>query len=547
MMFFSARRSIASFLTILFLAVFVDPSALDAATKKKSTKKTTVKKAPAKKAAVTASWSKGSKGKASKAKASRARKTGPRRVIRIAAPVAVPVGATFEQRLESLVNGSVAASADTGIQVVEVESGRVVAQRNPTASLAPASNMKLFTTAAAIDLLHPDFQVTTTVFSRGNVDPSGTLDGDLKIVGKGDPTIGGRFHDGQATAVIQEWAADLRKAGIKTVRGNLVFEYGYFDTNYIHPTWPVDQLVNWYEAPIAAFSMQENCVQVRVLPAGAGRPCIVQFEPPTSYLQLENNCVTGRGLPYITRLRGTNKIIVRGGVPVRSGATEVFVTVENPVHYFATVVSEALQRGGVVLQGQIVLTPRDTRTDWRAVSRHSTPMSVIIYVVNKKSQNHYAEQVLKILGAEKKNEGSWPAGGAVMSDWLSAKMGIGPAEFTPVDGSGMSRNNRASAHAFTSLLRYMWATPHRADFLASLPYTGDPDSKFGNRLKQPPFARQVYAKTGYIAGVIGLSGYVRGQSGKVYAFSFLFNRYRVGVYAIYRLQDEMLKEIVRSG
>ncbi len=457
-----------------------------------------------------------------------------------------PVGATFEARIDSLVNGPVARSADTGIQIVEVDSGRIVAQRNQTLSLAPASNMKLFTTAAAIDLLGPQFQVTTGVFIRGTIDPSGTLDGDIRFVGHGDPTIGGRFHDGKATAVLQEWAADLRSAGIKTVRGNLIFEYGYFDTDYIHPTWPVDQLVNWYEAPVAAFSMQENCVQVRVLPSRGGS-CIVQFEPPTSFLQLENSCVTGRGLPYITRHRGSNSIIVRGGVPARSGATEVFVTVENPVHYFATVTSETLQRSGITLQGQMVLTPRDNRTDWREVSKHATPMSILVYVINKKSQNHYAEQVLKIIGAEKKHDGSWQSGSGAVSEWLHEKAPAGAGDLHQVDGSGMSRNNRASARSFVELLRYMWGTSHREDFLSSLPYSGDPDSKFGHRLRQPPYARQVYAKTGYIAGVIGLSGYVRGASGKVYAFSFLFNRYRVGVYAIYNLQDAMLKEIIRSG
>jgi D-alanyl-D-alanine carboxypeptidase/D-alanyl-D-alanine-endopeptidase (penicillin-binding protein 4) len=115
------------------------------------------------------------------------------------------------------------------------------------------------------------------------------------------------------------------------------------------------------------------------------------------------------------------------------------------------------------------------------------------------------------------------------------------------DGSGMSRNNRASASSFITLLRYMWKSRWREDFVSSMPYTGDPDSKFGNRLKNPPYARQVYAKTGYIAGVVGLSGYVHSSSGKVYAFSFIFNRYRVGVYAVYRLQDEMLKEIITKG
>jgi len=463
-----------------------------------------------------------------------------------AAP-AIPPGRTFEERLSYLVNGSVANSSESSIQIVELESGRVVAERNPHMPLAPASNMKLFTTAAAIDMLKPSFEVTTGVYARGTVDATGTLNGDLKVVGRGDPTIGGRFHDGSATAVIEEWAADIKRSGVKTVNGDLIFEYGYFDTNYIHPTWPVDQLVAWYEAPVSAFSMQEGCVEVRVLPSSVGQQCVVQLEPPTSFLQVANSCRTGRGLPFITRARGTNTVIVRGGVPARSGATEVFITVENPIHYFAAVTNETFQRAGIRITGKVVLAARDARPDWRLVSKHTTPLSVIVYVINKKSQNHYAEQVSKMIGAETRNEGSWSAGGSAVKEWLTGKVGVAEGEFHPVDGSGMSRDNRASANAFVSLLRYMWKSPWREEFVSSLPYSGDPDSKFGHRLRQAPYARQVYAKTGYISGVIGLSGYVHTQSGKVYAFSFLFNRYRVGVFAVYNLQDEMLKEIIRSG
>jgi len=475
------------------------------------------------------------------------RKTSTSRRAKPAPPPIVAVGATFEERLDSLVNGAMAQSADSGIQIVDLESGRVVAERNPHMLLAPASNMKLFTTAAAIDLMGPGFEVTTDVYVRGGVDATGTLHGDVRFVGRGDPTIGGRFHDGNATAVIEDWAAELERAGIKTIAGNLVFDHGYFDAEYIHPTWPVDQLATWYEAPIAAFSMQEGCVAVRVLPSRSGQRCVVQLDPPTSFVNVQNSCRTGRGLPFITRANGNNTIIVRGGVPARSGTTEVFIAVENPVHYFAAVTNETLQRNGIRIQGQIVLTPRDSRADWRLLTKHTTPLNILIYVINKKSQNHYAEQVLKMIGAEMRKDGSWAAGNAEVKEWLTTKIGVPGNEFFPVDGSGMSRNNRASANAFISLLRYMWKSPWREEFVSSMPYSGDPDSKFGNRLRKPPFARQVYAKTGYISGVVGLSGYVHAQSGKVYAFSFLFNRYRVGVFGIYNLQDEMLKEIIKSG
>ena len=477
--------------------------------------------------------------------AKRRRKSGAKKAA--AAPLETATGATLKERLDSLVNGNVSRISDASIQIVEVESGQVLSERNPHLPLAPASNMKLFTTAAAIDLLHPDFAVTTTVYARGPVDPGGTLDGDLKIVGHGDPTIGGRFHDNHATAVIDEWATDLKRAGIKTIKGNLVFEYGYMDTQYIHPTWPENQLVNWYEAPVSAFSMQEGCVEVRVLPSKPGKQCVVQLDPPTSFLDLQNSCVTGRGLPFITRVRNTNEIIVRGGVPARSGPTEVFVTVEKPVEYFASVTNEAFQRNGISIKGEIILTPRDGRPDWRPVTQHSTPLNVIVYVINKKSQNTYAEQLVKMLGAEQKHEGSWAAGTEVVKEWLTGKLGVPANEFSPADGSGMSRDNRASANAFVHLLRYMWKSPYREDFISSLPYSGDPDAKFGRRLKTAPYARQVYAKTGYIVGVVGLSGYVHGASGKIYAFSFLFNRYHTGVYAVYHVQDEMLKELITKG
>jgi len=476
----------------------------------------------------------------------RRRARGRKRAV-AAVPADPAVGNTLQERLASLLNGNVARSSDASVQIVEVDSGEVVAEHNPHLPLAPASNMKLFTTAAAIDLLHPNFEVTTTVYTRGKADATGTLDGDVKITGHGDPTIGGRFHDGHATAVIEEWITDLKRAGVTTIKGNLVFEYGYMDTDYIHPTWPADQLINWYEAPVAAFTMQEGCVAVRVMPSRSGKPCVVQLDPPTSYLELENSCVTGRGLPFITRIRGTNSVIVRGGVPARSGLTEVFVTIENPIQYFATVTNETFARGGIKVQGQIIITPRDTRSDWQPVSQHATPLEILVYVINKKSQNHYAEQVVKIIGAEKKKEGSWTAGTNTVTEWLTEKIGVPDGEYHQADGSGMSRDNRASANAFIHLLRYMWKSPWREDFVSSLPYSGDPDSKFGHRLRQAPYARQVYAKTGYIVGVVGLSGYVHAASGKIYAFSFIFNRYHVGVYAVYRLQDDLLKEIIRGG
>src|SRR5438034_9626800 len=157
------------------------------------------------------------------ASAARKRRGSHRRSKRAAGPPPdVAHGGTLQERLASLLNGRVANASDTSVKIVEVTSGEVVAERDAHLPLAPASNMKLFTTAAAVDLLHPDFELTTTVYVRGPVDPTGTLDGDVKVVGRGDPTIGGRFHDGHATAVIDDWATDLKRSGVKTIHGDLI-------------------------------------------------------------------------------------------------------------------------------------------------------------------------------------------------------------------------------------------------------------------------------------------------------------------------------------
>lgn len=477
------------------------------------------------------------------------KKPAPRRAVRPAAPPQpVATGNTLEERLRSLFNSSVANSGTSSLMVTEVGTGRVIAEHNAHLPVAPASNMKLFTTAGALDLLGPKFEFETTVSVRGTVDPTGTLQGDVKVTGGGDPTIGGRFHDGNAAAILEEWASALQRAGIKTIAGNLILEHGYFDSEYVHPTWPTDQLVNWYEAPVAALSMQEGCVLVRVLPSTAGQRCVVQLEPPNRFVTVENTCVTGRGRGvFVARKPNTNTIIVRGNAPPRMGPTEIFVTVMNPVAYFANVTHDTFTRKGITLRGQVMMTGRDSRPDWRSVTETRTPLLVSNIVINKKSQNHYAEQVLKTIGAEVKKNGSWSGGTAAVTEWLTTKVGVPRDEFEMIDGSGMSRFNRASANSFVTLLNHVWNTPYRREFVSSMPYTGEPDSRLRNRLNQPPYSRSVYAKTGYIVGVIGLSGYVHASSGKIYSFSMLFNNYGTGVFSVYRLQDEILKEIVKNG
>lgn len=458
----------------------------------------------------------------------------------------IPAG--LAAAVNPLVNGPLASRSKVSVKIVDVDSGEVVVERDSEVPVAPASNMKLFTTAAAYYLLEQPFSFETPLQIRGKVESTGTLKGDVRIIGRGDPTIGSRFHDGDARAVIERWASALQAAGVKTIEGDVLLDYGYFDTEYVHPTWPRDQLVNWYEAPIASLSMQEGTVMVRVVPTRPGQKPQIEFEPPNSYLGLANRAVTGGGRGvYITRFLGTNEIIVRGNHPTNVAPTEVFVSVENPLHYFANVVGTTFEENGINILGGVKLVRSDPRTDWQTISEYRTPLGIVVMVINKKSQNQYAEQLLKTIGAEVNGNGSFQGGSEAITSWLTTKLGVPPGQVRMVDGSGMSRFNRASADSFIAMLRYMWKGPYRREFLVSMPYSGDSDSRFGKRLKGDAYSGRVFAKTGYISGVIGLSGYVHAKSGRVYAFSFLFNDYPSGTSAVYRLHDDILKNVIEHG
>lgn len=458
------------------------------------------------------------------------------------------VGDTLEKRLASLVNHPTMTGSLAGIQVTEVGTGRTVVRRNSGRPVVPASNMKLVTTAAALDLLGPEFEFVTTVATRGSVDVGGTLRGDVKVTGRGDPTIGARFHDGKVTAVFEQWADALKGAGIRTIEGSLVFEHGYLDTEFVHPTWPVDQLTSWYEAPVAALSLEEGCVSVKVNPGRPGQPASVRLDPPSSYFRIENTSQTrpGRGA-MVTRKDDENTIVVTGNVKATANELHVYVTVVNPILYFATVMRETLVASGIEVKGGIRLTPADDRTDWTTLTEYRTPLPVVVYVINKRSQNHYAEMLLKTLGREVRGEGSWAAGAAVVEEWLQKRVKLDALAFDVADGSGMSRSNRMSAEAFIALLDHVWSRPYVREFLSSMPYSGEAEGRFRTRLATEPYARQIYAKTGYLSGVICLSGYVRATSGRVYAFALLFNGYKTGVWEVYAMQDEILKEVVTGG
>ncbi len=462
-----------------------------------------------------------------------------------AAPAALP---------EALA-GSVAAARRPapvlGVHVRDLTSGATVFELDPDRPRIIASNAKLFTTAAALDRLSPGYFFETRVLARGEV-VDGELRGDLAVVGGGDPNLSGRHTDGDGLAVFRGWGEELAAQGMRRIAGDVLLDHGLFRDGQVHPDWPTDQLDAWYEAPVAALSFDDNCVLVRVRPGRApGRPARVEVVPDIGAIEIQNTATT-------TASRREHNVVIRrgpaSGIVVVSGRildgseslVEAWITVPDPVAYFGAALRAGLAEAGVEIAGAVRDVTALPAAGWRLAARHRTDLLTTVEVANKRSQNFYAESLLKVLGAELCGAGSWEAGRRAVADFIANELGIEPAAYSLADGSGMSRNNRFTARQLTDLLAYMFVHRWSQEFLRSLPYSGEPDLRWERRLADAPYRGNVFAKTGGLRGVSTLSGYAKARSGKLYAFSILMNEVRDGGGAL-RAQDGIVKALIDHG
>jgi len=412
-----------------------------------------------------------------------------------------------------------------------------------------ASNTKLLTTAAALGELGPDFEFQTRFLMRGDVGDDGALAGDLAIVAGADPNLSGRFHDGDAFAPFRPWAQALAARGIRRVRGDLLLVNGLFDLPRVHPEWPDDQLTSWYEAPVDALAFNDDCVLVRIEPGrAAGSAARVSTVPTMKYFEVRNAARTvaeGRGRLTVGRLKDSDTLVVTGSINARSGPVDVWVAVHDPEAYFAAAVRAAFAEEGIRIDGADRFVHGPVEPGWQEIAVHASGLADTIRVTNKRSQNFYAETLAKYLGWKSFGHGTWENAVAAISGFL-VELGLEPEQFRLVDGSGLSRSDQATPRAITELLDKMYFRPYGREYLQSLPYSGEEGLAWRRRLATPPYRGNVFAKTGTLNGVSALSGYAKASSGKVYAFSILFNQVRSNASA-HDAQDRIVRALVDRG
>ena len=396
--------------------------------------------------------------------------------------------------------------------------------------LLPASNMKIVTLAVAADTLGWDFAFETRLLANGTI-RGGVLDGDLVVVGSGDPSIDD--WDGAATKLFREWAETLKARGIRTVTGRIVGDDNSFDDDGLGRGWAWDDLGASFATSIGALQYNENTAQVSISPGpGIGELANITIGPPGTSLAVRNLVITsGIDQPSTLAIRrppGTVPLEIRGTIPITAGRQLRNVSVDNPTLYFVNALRQALVANGIDVRGRAVdiddLTDPPLRDRCTLLVSHRSPsLSELAQTMMRLSQNLYAETLLRVLGSTDR-PGSAAAGTQVIGATLQV-WGIGPTDVVIEDGSGLTRYDLATADALAAVLAHVYREERlRGPFEASLPVAGR-DGTMAQHMKGTAAEGNARIKTGSFSNARAFSGYVRAIDGEPLVFSIIANNY----------------------
>ncbi|MFE1802031.1 D-alanyl-D-alanine carboxypeptidase/D-alanyl-D-alanine-endopeptidase [Streptomyces sp. NPDC059517] len=453
------------------------------------------------------------------------------------------------EAIDTILGDSRMEGGAASVVVAEAASGDLLYQRSPTSRLMPASNTKLPTSAAAMEILGPDHTFTTDVLATGRRHGS-TLTGDLYLRGTGDPTALAADYD--------TLAAQIAAAGVTRVDGRLLADDTRFDGNRLGRAWAADDESSYYSAQISALSVAPDTdydtgsVIVTVAPgAAAGDKPKVTVTPKTAYVDFDVRATTvatgGANDLTVEREHGTNTIVVSGTTPAGGSGAQEWVSVWEPTGYAAAVFRDALTAHGVKVTGATRLGRATPATARRLASHASMPLKDLLIPFMKLSNNMHAEILTKTMGLKVSGEGSWSAGLAAVSGYLKG-VGVDTGKLRQVDGSGLSRMNNLTAGQFAKLLLAVRAEPWYTDWRTSLPVACAPERFVGGTLRTrmcgTPAALNAVGKTGSLTGASALSGYVKDADGRELVYSIVLNNYLAA--SVKPLEDAIVVTLARS-
>lgn len=465
--------------------------------------------------------------------------------IAAAAPPAADEPATLaalRTQIDAHIGESRFAGAAWGISVVSLDTGNVVYTHDADHLLQPASTAKLYTAALTLSELGAGYRIPTRLLAGSDI-KHGRLDGPLILYGMGDPTLG-------ADASTLDWAdrlaAQLAARGVHHVHGDLIADDTYFASPSMGTGWEAIDLQSWFAVPSSALSVQENEFDLMVSAGHTpGTPAQLTVDPSDAMPPLVSSLRTER--PHtrndinLYRAPGDTTLYAFGSIAQRSPPQHFRLSVADPARQAGQELLQALAKHGVSVDGHLetVHWPRSSealRANTNVVAEvQSPPADAILRSGLKRSQNLYLQNLLLIAGAQAQARAMQtptpPTGFITTEAWgikalreLLERIGIAPSASLLEEGTGLSRRDLTTPDAMVRLLVFLAAQPYAETLRDALPIAGVDGTLIG-RMRRTPAANNVHAKTGSMAYVHCLAGYVTSAAGERLAFAIMLNNY----------------------
>lgn len=412
----------------------------------------------------------------------------------------------------------------------------------------PASAAKLFTSAAALHKLGPQFRIRTSIYGENygeNVQPNATV---LRVVGRGDPSL--------TNAELQILAQQLQNRGITQIR-QLIGDDQYFRGATVDPTWEFEDIQAGYGAPVNSLILNQNAVGITLHPQALGQPLRIVWEDPTETVgwEIENTSLTvAPTQPEFTQAGyylGRPVLQVTGQLHADSEPKRLEVALLNPAQYFLRHFQQALanQQIGV---SQVAIASSTASEIFRSVNQaeqpelaavESAPLSELLKEVNQQSNNLYAESLLRLMGANQRS--TIPSAqttaevGLTVVEAALTELGVAPESYALADGSGLSRHNLASPEALVQTLTVMAYSPEAAVYRNSLSVAGV-NGTLQNRFRDTAVQGNLQGKTGAMSGVEVLSGYFTSPNYPPLVFTIMVNQSAQPNRTVRQAIDEMV-------
>jgi serine-type D-Ala-D-Ala carboxypeptidase/endopeptidase (penicillin-binding protein 4) len=474
-----------------------------------------------------------------------------KRLLLIPAVLISMLSSAQNSAVERFLSDSVMLPAEVSICIIDVSTGQAVAEYNPYKSLSQASVMKLITTATALEKLGSAYTFKTSIGYTGEFKKgSKTLNGNIIISGGGDPALGSEKFPEQYNMIIEKWAEEISKLGIRKINGRVLTDDSRYDYQPVPSNWNWGDMGNYYGAGVYGLSLFDNTLKIHFRTGDEGSiPVITGFEPAGTGMELESflkaSGNTDEGYVYSSPYY--NKGWITGTIPVNKDDFVLKASITDPPLMAARLLSEKLKSLGIKIAlppSTARVLPGENNVNFNLISVTASPLlSEIIEVLNHESVNLYAEHLLKELGKVFTGEGSTAAGVKVVTGFLDSA-GVNTRGMFIEDGSGLSPQDAINSKGLATLLLYMKKNGRFfEDYYKSLPDAGK-EGTLKNYFKDPVFDSRLRAKSGSMTRVRSYAGYFTTLAGHEMVFSIIVNNYNGSSRKVITGIEEILKEFI---